>query len=100
MYQLEKNGKFHDLIKSSRKRRDDKEDKMNLEVKYKQLKGEYDQKSILIQQLQEQVDDFQNVYNENQDNIDKLAHLYDIGLIDENGNPIAQNQDHSHEENM
>ena len=100
MCQLEKNGKFHDLIKSSRKRRDDKEDKMNLEVKYKQLKGEYDQKSILIQQLQEQVDDFQNVYNENQDHIDKLAHLYDIGLIDENGNPIAQNQDHSHEENM
>ena len=40
------------------------------------------------------------MYDENQDHIDKLSHLYDIGLIDENGNPIPQRHDERHEDDM
>ena len=94
------NGKFHELVKSSIKRREDKADKKNLGKKYEQLKSEYEKKTRLIHQLQEQVDNFQNVYDENQDHIDKLSHLYDIGLIDENGNPIPQRHDERHEDDM
>ena len=68
--------------------------------KYGQLKSEYEKKSILIQQLYEQVDNFQNVYNENQDHIDKIDHLYDAGLIDENGNPIPQSFDDRHADDI
>ena len=40
------------------------------------------------------------MYNKNQDNIDKLAHFYDIGLIDENGYPIPLSIDDKHVDDM
>ena len=52
------NGKLHELVKSSIKRREDKADKKNLVKKYEQLKSEYEKKTRLIHQLQEQVDNF------------------------------------------
>ena len=36
----------------------------------------------------------------NKDHIDKLDHLYDVGLIDENGNPIPQSFDDRHADDM
>ena len=40
------------------------------------------------------------MYNENQDHIDKLAHLYNVELINENDNPIPQSFDDRHADDI
>ena len=40
------------------------------------------------------------MYNENQDHNDKLAHLYDAELINENDNPIQQSFDDRHADDI
>ena len=81
------------MIKGSKKRRGDKLGKKSTEEMNQVLKEESEEKSKLIQRLQQQVDDFQNVYDENQDHMDKLAHLYELRVIDENGNPIFKDHE-------
>ena len=94
------NGKFHELIKGSKKRREDKLDKKSTEEMNKVLEEESEEKSKLFQRLQQQVDDFQNVYDENQDHMEKLAHLSELGVIDENGNPILKDRDDKQKDDM
>ena len=59
---------------------------------HKTTKKEPEEKLRLINELQQQVDDFQNVYDKNQDHFDKLSRLYELGVIDENSNPVFKKQ--------
>ena len=67
---------------------------------YKTIKKESEVKSKLINGLQQQLDDFQNVYGENQDHVDKLSRLYKLWVIDENANPVFKKQEDRHEDDM
>ena len=67
---------------------------------YKAIKKESEEKSKLIHGFQQQVDDFQNVNDENQDHVDKLSCLYELGVIDENANPVFKKQEDRYEDDM
>ena len=51
-----------------------------------------EEKEQKIQQLTTQLDEFAEVCLENDENMRKLAKLFDAGIIDENGEPIQNNR--------
>ena len=52
------------------------------------MKEEMKQKEMQIEDLESRLRDFESQQEENDDNADKLNKLYQMGLIDNKGNPI------------
>ena len=86
-------GRFHQLVRNTGAKRE-KRDSMNNQ-RYEEDKGADDlleEKEQKIQQLTTQLDEFAEVCLENDENMRKLAKLFDAGIIDENGEPIQNNR--------
>jgi demethoxyubiquinone hydroxylase (CLK1/Coq7/Cat5 family) len=79
-------------VKSSRKRRFDKmeEDKNKDEIK--DLKELSDKKEEEIVKLEREIQAFRDQELDHQDNAEKLHRLYQLGIIDKDGEPVDQNE--------
>ena len=59
----------------------------------KGIDGLLEEKEQKIQELTNQLDDFANICLENEENMRKLAKLFDAGIINEEGEPIQKSED-------
>ena len=81
-------GKFHHLVSSYRKRKlHEMESDVNKE-EYKELKDKSLKDAETIKELKEKLNEFQDLALDNAENIGKLARLFDLGVIDKDGEYI------------
>jgi ABC-type transport system involved in cytochrome bd biosynthesis fused ATPase/permease subunit len=83
-------GKFHHLVKNSRKRRYAKIEKDQKEQEFEDLKIANEEQQNAIQELKDKVLKFEDVSLRYEENSEKLGKLFELGIIDADGNPIMK----------
>ena len=85
---LERHGRFYQLIKSSKKKRTENDEKLNEEMKEKKYTDYIDRQKDQIEDLKSELNDYKARLEERQNDTDLLNNLYSSGFIDIDGNPI------------
>ena len=85
---LERHGRFYQLIKSSKKKRTENDEKLNEEMKEKKYTDYIDRQKDQIEDLKSELNDYKARLEGRQKDTDLLNNLYSRGFIDIDGNPI------------
>ena len=85
---IERRGRFYQLIKNSKKRKIDKEFNKKQEVKNQEMLDFIEEQRHEIEQMQEELEDYKQKLEDHSKDTDLLKNLYDRGYIDLDGNPI------------
>ena len=78
------------MLLTYRKRKHSQIEKDEEEKKEVAHKKEIEEMTHTILNLKQKIDDFESVEQENESNSKKLAKLFNMGIIDEYGEPIDQ----------
>ena len=81
------------MLLTNRKRKRVEMEGADEEEKERLHKKEVEEMMHTIFLLKQKIDDYQQLEKENDDNSKKLAKLYDIGIINEYGDPVKQPSD-------
>ena len=85
---LERHVRFYQLIKSSKKKRIEKDEKLNEEMKEKKYIDYIDRQKDQIEDLKSELNDYKARLEERQKDTDLLNNLYSSGFIGIDGNTI------------
>ena len=85
---LERHGRFHQLIKSSKTKRINNEEKVKEEIKKKDLTDCIERQKEIIEDLKMELVDFKSKYEDRERDTQLLQNLYNNGYIDLDGNPV------------
>ena len=85
---LERNGRFHQLIKSSKRKRRERDAQLNEETKEQKFTYYINRQKDEIDDLKNELKEYKVKYEDRQKDIELLQKLYDNGYIDLDGNPI------------
>ena len=97
---IESSGKFYHHVKSSKDRRKQKIQSESLQRDVEQEKKANEARNERLKMLEDQLKEFDKLKEEYDDYHEKLAHLYNDGLINSKGeilNNQRQNRDHEEE---
>ena len=89
------NGRFHQFVRNSERRRNAKENKHIKNSNIEEVKEEIYIKDQLIEDLKEKVDKFEEVCFGNDKNSEILSKLFDKGIKDGNGELIEKKDEES-----
>ena len=78
-------GKFHTLVSGFTRRRYEEMEKSQHEEKYEELKRIKEKNDRTIQELNNKLEDYQQMEIDNNENISKLSKLYELGVVNEDG---------------
>ena len=87
---LERQGRFHQLIKSSKKKRKDKQADMNVDNKEKKQKIFIEKQDEEIVDLKQMLEEAKQKLEDHEKVTDLLKTLYENGFIDIDGNPTEK----------
>ena len=85
---LERHGRFHQLIKSSKAKRSEREEKLKEETKERRFTDCIEKQKDIIDDLKVELADYKAKYEDREKDTLLLQNLYDNGYIDLDGNPI------------
>ena len=86
---IETNGKFANMVKGSKKKREGKKQKRENHEEEKVGAELIDQKNRKIEELEQQLRIFEKMKIENNKNGEKLNKLYQLGMINDQGEPVS-----------
>lgn len=78
-------GRFHQLVKNSNQRRNNKVTKENTTI---EIERNYIVQKKIIQRLEEKMEEFEERIEDGKINSERLQSLFEAGIIDSKGNPI------------
>ena len=87
---LERHGRFHQLIKSSKAKRSEREDRLKEETKEKNYTDCIKRQKYKIEDLKMELADYKAKYEDLERDTQLLQKLYDNGYIDLEGNPVDE----------
>ena len=90
---IERRGRFHQLIKNSKKKRCDKEKNDEQSKRNQEMTDYIEKQADEIEHMQEELDELKQKLEDHFRDTDLLKHLYDGGYIDMNGDPIPRRFD-------
>ena len=93
MIHLERHGRFTQLIKSSKKKRSGKIERINKDKKEQEYINLVEEQEDEIDKLKEELRACKSKLDDYSKDTDLLKKLYDDGYIDLDGNPIEREQD-------
>ena len=79
------NGRFYQLIKNSKQKRDNKAKKEEEKKGKDDILQSLEEQNMYIQELEQKIDNFERKQVEHLENAEKLGKLYDEGVIDQYG---------------
>ena len=86
------NGRFHQLVKNSRKRRDDHIEEEKKGEEFTEMRAQVHTQENLIWELKSRLDHFEKDQDYNLKNEEALHKLFEMGIIDEKGE-LTNNRD-------
>ena len=89
---LGKHGRFHQLIKNSKRRREFKEDNAKRDEEIKAMEDRVAFQDSKIQNLVEKIQRFEKGQEEADRNADRLNELFQKNVIDQHGNLIKERE--------
>ena len=92
-YKIGRRGRFHQLIKNSKKRRADRNNELEKEKKNQEISDYMQQQAEDIEHLQEHIDEWKQKLEDHSKDTNLLKKLYDRGFIDINGDPTNKYND-------
>ena len=90
-WNIDRRGRFHQLIKNSKKRRAERERIWEKDKKEQAMINYMNNQADEIERLQEELEEYKQRINEHSKNTDLLKSLYEAGNIDLDENPIDKN---------
>ena len=78
------------MLLTARKRKRPRNELEEEEAKEKRHYKEVEEMTHTIYSLKQKIDEYEQLNIEDRDNTKKLAKLFDMGIIDENGDPVKQ----------
>ena len=87
-YCIGSSGRFHQLVNNSKRRRDQQEEMKHEKDRVAIIKEKLSNREKQIEDLESRLRNFESQQEIEEENAEKLNKLYQIGLIDINGNPV------------
>ena len=88
LHNLGSNGRFYNLMNTSKRRRDEKIEKDKKNIEFDEMKKIVKEHEDTIDKLIKKVEYYEDEKVNSNENAEKLNKLYKMGLIDENGEPV------------